>query len=338
MIARPFRVGVAGLGFGAAIHVPGLRLVPGVEVVALAGSSRAHAATQAERLRVPIACGGIDELLRQDLDAVTLALPPNLMEDAASRALDRGLAVLCEKPLADSAAAAARLTHQSIGRTAAVGFQFPELTTFRALKQTLDSGRLGALRRVSIVWSVESRAHRERQWSWKLDAGRGGGVLTVLGSHLLHLIDWLVGPCSLHGTTLDNAASALVAPAGARAAEDSAMLVLIGRDGVRVTVMLSNARPGTSRHRWDVIGERGRAALENLSVDYMAGFVLTVDGETVAVEPPADGDGRLPAFCSLATRFVEAARRGQPVMPDFATGARVQSLIEAARARHGDAA
>ena len=48
------RVGVVGLGFGAAVHVPALRRLEGVEVVALAGSNRAGAEEAAAAAGVPL--------------------------------------------------------------------------------------------------------------------------------------------------------------------------------------------------------------------------------------------------------------------------------------------
>jgi predicted dehydrogenase len=326
------RIGVAGLGFGAAVHVPALRQLAEVELVALAGSTRGRAEAVAARLGIPVACAGIDALLEQPLDAVTLALPPPLMSGAAEQALGRGLAVLCEKPIAERGADALRLAALAANRTTAVDFQFAELATMRALKAAYASGRLGTLQRCNIVWRVESYAHRHRQWSWKLDAARGGGVTNILGAHLLYLVEWLFGPCVGVEARFDRAAASAIAPPGVQPAEDSAILSLTGRDGWLVTASVSNAVPGDPIHTWELQGTRGRARLANESTDYMAGFQLSIDGTPVAAEPPAAGDGRLPPFLSLAVRFVAAAREGRPATPDFAAGARVQALIEAIRA------
>lgn len=54
---------MAGLGFGAEVHVPAFRAVPGVEIVAIAGRDRARAEEAAARLHIPCACAGLDELL-----------------------------------------------------------------------------------------------------------------------------------------------------------------------------------------------------------------------------------------------------------------------------------
>lgn len=330
-MSATLRIGVAGIGFGAGVHVPALRTLPDVEVVALAGSTRERAAVAAARHGVPVACAGLDELLDRELDAVTLALPPNLAAAAAEQALGRGLAVLCEKPLGDSAEAASRLAMLAAGRTTAMGFQFAELVSFRALRAAIDAGRLGAVRQVAVSWLTQSFAHEQGRWSWKLDAGRGGGVLNLLGAHVLFLAEWLLGPCRSVQASFGRAASAAIAPAGAAPAEDVVALVLTGRDGWLLTALIGNAAPGGHSHRWEVIGANNRAVLVNEQPDAMAGFHLLSGGEAIASEPDMSGDGRLLPFRALASRFVMGARYGRPASPDFAVGARVQILIEAAR-------
>jgi predicted dehydrogenase len=330
-MTAPLRIGVAGIGFGAGVHVPALLALPDVEVVALAGSTRERASTAASRLGVPVACAGLDELLDRELDAVTLALPPHLAAAAAEQALGRGLAVLCEKPLGDNATAAARLAALAAGRTTAMGFQFAELISFRALRAAIDAGRLGPVRQVAVSWLTQSFAHEQRRWSWKLDATRGGGVLNLLGAHVLFLAEWLLGPCRSVQASFAGTASAAIAPAGAQAAEDVVALVLTGQDGWVLSALIGNAAPGGHSHRWEVIGAKNRALLVNEQPDAMAGFRLLTGGDVIASEPDMSGDGRLLPFRALASRFVMGARYGRPASPDFAVGARVQRLIEAAR-------
>ncbi len=103
------RVGVVGLGFGAAVHVPALQRLDGIEVVALAGSNRAGAQAAAAAAGVALGCGSVDELLEQRLDAVTIAVPPDRQADLAAAVLAAGVPVLAEKPLAASVDEAERL-------------------------------------------------------------------------------------------------------------------------------------------------------------------------------------------------------------------------------------
>ncbi len=273
--------------------------MPGVTVAAIASARRDKAAEIARQFGISTACGGIEELLAQDLDAVTLALPPELAERATALALDRGLAVLAEKPLASSAGAAERLARLATTRTT----------------------------------MVDSYAHRHRIWSWKTDQARCGGVLTLLGTHVLFLIEWLCGRFVVTEATLDNAATQKIAPPGGVGAADSVALRGRTAGGAAVAIELCNTGRESSRHRWEVIGERGRAVLVNDTSDAVAGFRLSLassgrpDRELLD-EPAVPGDNRLRPFHAVAERFVAAARAGATCQPDFAVGARVQRLVD----------
>lgn len=330
------RVGVIGLGFGAAVHVPGWRLVPGAEVVAIAGSSPER--TRAAAARLGAKSASIEAILDGDLDAVSIAVPPAAAEPIATRALTRGLAVLTEKPLAADLAAAERLAVLARGRTAAVDFQLPDLSTFSAFKAFADSGAFGALQRAHLVWLSWSYALANGLDSWKLSA-LDGGALNLFGSHALHMAEWLFGPLRTLSARLDDSRTRRTAAAGASVADDTAELAGDFESGARFTALISNAAPGGTAHRWVAVFEGGTATLESTKSGHLDGFTFVVRdalGQVVATqhEPEAKGDARIVPFSRLAARFAVAARAGAPATPDFAAGLRVQSLIAAARHSH----
>jgi predicted dehydrogenase len=332
MSLRPFRIGIAGAGFGAAVHVPALRAIPGIEIVAIAASTRDRADNVAASLGIKTGCVGIAELLALDLDAVTLALPPLANEEAVAAALGTGVAILAEKPLAVSAERAAGFASRAAGRTAAVDFEFRELVSFAACKQLIDSGTLGAVHDVRLTWQTRSATLKHRVWSWKADAARGGGVVTLLGTHALYILEYLFGIVTRISGRGEARLTAGFTPPGAIAAEDTVDWSFDFASGARGTAAITNAGPEQPLHRWEIAFERGTAVVENTGWDYMAGFSFTARDATGrivghATEPQTEEDGRLPPFRRLAERFVAAARDGRSCQPDFAAGARVQSLI-----------
>jgi predicted dehydrogenase len=332
---RPLRIGVAGLGFGAAVHVPALQALPNVEVVGIAGRNPERAQATAQKLGVARAASSVHELLDMELDAITLALPPDQVAAAARAALSRGVAVLCEKPLGMNAEEAAELAESAKGCVTAVDFIFAELDTFVRLKQLVDSGALGAVRHANVLWLTESWAHRSGTWSWKSDASQGGGVGTLFGTHLYFLAEWLFGPAQ---SVMSHAAAPVAtsfAPLGGKTAEDLLHCISLHPGGVVWAATFGNANPGVALHRWTVVFERGHAVLENTGADYTGGFVLTVqpagDRPSHWHEPQIDGDGRLRPFGRLLKRFVDSVRLSTSVFPDFAAGARVQRFDAAVR-------
>src|SRR3984893_18966940 len=96
-------VGIIGLGFGRA-HIPAFQ-VSGCEVVALCSRNHETARAMPQRYNVPPVCERWEEMLDQAKpDIVVIASPPHLHRDIALRALGQGAHVLCEKPLAMTAA------------------------------------------------------------------------------------------------------------------------------------------------------------------------------------------------------------------------------------------
>lgn len=329
------RIGVAGLGFGLDVHLPGFCSLPGVEVLGLLGRDPAHAARVAARTGLPVSTD-LKTWLEMPFDAVSLALPPIEVERVAMAAVDRGLSVLCEKPLGADHRAARALAVGAAARPNTIDFEFAELETFAALRETIQEGVIGRIRHVTILWLMESRAHRSGEWSWKTDAARGGGVVTLIGTHVFYLLEWLFDPVERLRARLDSRVTARIRPSpDALPADDLAHVIMEHCGGAVSSVTIGNANPGIATHRWTIVGEQGTAILDNAS-NSLTGFTLNVLGADrriirQAAEPQTTGDNRIPPFRRLAARFVEVLRSGGRCRPDFVDGVRVASLVEAVR-------
>jgi predicted dehydrogenase len=322
------RVGIAGLGFGAGVHLPVFRARPDVEVRALLGRDAAKVRATAARFDVPIACTSPAEFAALDLDAVVIALPPQPAGDVARLALARGWAVLAEKPIAATAAEAQQLAAQAHGMTTMVDFEFRELASFRMLKDTLASGRFGRVRCVAISWRSLSYAQRNREWSWKTDATRGGGVVTLSGLHLFDLLEWLFGPVAVEEASWSNSVTRGFTPAGEWAAADTVDMVLRSADGVPIEAHLSNSAHDDLGHRWTIETEEGRLILYDEGVGTFGAFSLSHGRDVLTADPAREGDYRLGPVGSLAERFIFSTRAGCTAAPNFSDAARAQIMME----------
>src|SRR6516164_7202393 len=94
------RVGVIGCGGFGLYALQQFAQVPGVKLVAMAGTSRPAARAAAQRFGIPD-IEAVDALLgRTDIDLVYIATPPFLHFPQAIAGLEAGMHVICEKPLA----------------------------------------------------------------------------------------------------------------------------------------------------------------------------------------------------------------------------------------------
>jgi predicted dehydrogenase len=193
----PIRVGVIGAGFIGPAHIESLRRLGFVEVVALAGSSQASAERKAAALCVPRAYGDYRRLIEDpQVDVVHITAANVLHYPAARAALAAGKHIVCEKPLAMTAAESGELVRaaEASGLVHAVTFNvrfYPVLQHARAL---ISRGALGPVTLVhGGYW--QDWLLLDTDYNWRVEAAQGGALRAVgdIGSHWLDLAQHLTG-------------------------------------------------------------------------------------------------------------------------------------------------
>lgn len=199
MTDAPLRVALLGYGLaGRVFHAPLLTTTPGLRlttVVTADAARRAQAVGDHPGVRIVESADAV-WAAADDHDLVVVATPNDAHVTLAAAALEAGLHVVVDKPLAVDAADAARLSE----RAAAVG---RVLTVFHnrrwdgdvlTLRRLLAAAALGEVRR------FESRFERWRpepgSWRERSSPAEGGGLLLDLGSHLVDQALWLFGPAA----------------------------------------------------------------------------------------------------------------------------------------------
>jgi predicted dehydrogenase/nucleoside-diphosphate-sugar epimerase len=138
-------------------------------------------------------CSFLDNLSTEDkFDAAVIALPNWLHEEASIKALDKGLHVLCEKPLALTQSSCIRLAQQAdkVNRILAVGMVRRLLPSVSALRKALSQDLIGDV----ISVDIEDGG----SYQWLSDSGaffrsENGGVLADIGVHYLDMIGSILG-------------------------------------------------------------------------------------------------------------------------------------------------
>ena len=191
MSGRP-SAGVVGTGFVAAIHVDALRRL-GIEVAGVAGSSPDRAAESG----LGRVYGGLDELLTDDaVDVVHLTTPNHLHHPQVTQALAAGKHVVCEKPLALTAAEAADLVARAgdAGVVNCTNFMARFYPLAQQARELVRQGELGE------IWNIHGRYLQDwllkpTDWNWRLEPERGGELRAVgdIGSHWLDLVQFVAG-------------------------------------------------------------------------------------------------------------------------------------------------
>jgi predicted dehydrogenase len=293
--ARLPRLGFLGLGWIGQNRMEALLADDACHVVAIADPS--PDVQQRAAALVPGAAIGsaLDDLLQHELDGVVIATPSALHAEQAMQALQRGVAVFCQKPLARTAAETASMVEAARQADCLLGcdFSYRQTEAMRRVRNSVVEGEIGTVYAADLVfhnaWGPDK--------SWAREASlAGGGCAIDLGVHLVDLALWVLGfPEVRHVSSRLYAQGRLLAP-GAPEVEDYAVAQLDLATGATVRLACSwNFSAGrdavieASFH-----GSRGGASMRNRNGSFydFASERFQGNQRTVLAEPPDAWGGR----------------------------------------------
>ena len=180
---------------------PALYKAPGSELAIVMRRDAARAADFARRHGVARHTTNADEVIESpDVDIVYVATPPGDHEAYALRVAAAGKPCYVEKPMARSAAECRRILEafERARKPLFVAYYRRAMPRFLALRERIASGALGQLLAVSHTYqgrSNPSAAPGSNPAGWRESVpNSGGGLFVDLGSHVVDLIDFLLGP------------------------------------------------------------------------------------------------------------------------------------------------
>ncbi|HEY9334506.1 MULTISPECIES: Gfo/Idh/MocA family oxidoreductase [unclassified Kribbella] len=192
---QKLRVGVVGLGFAGRTALEAFSELPDVEVIALAGLEKDVLTSLGEKHGVPHLYEKWEDLLETPgLEAVSIGTPTQLHAPIALKALEKGLHVLSEKPLARTVAEGTAMVEASkkAGRVLKVVFNHRERGDVAALKHQIDEGQLGRIYYAKAHWMRRNGIPGMGGWFTNRELS-GGGPLIDLGVHILDMALHLMG-------------------------------------------------------------------------------------------------------------------------------------------------
>lgn len=190
--AKP-RLGFAGLGWIGGQRMQVLAASGSADVAALCEPDEGRLGDACRALQHPPAvCARFEELVEQPLDGIVIATPNALHEQQAAAALERGIAVFVQKPLALSRAGTERLIELAKRQDLPLGvdWSYRWLAGMPELKCRLDAGEIGAITAAELCF--HNAYGPDAAWYYDIESS-GGGCLLDLGCHLLDLCHWLLG-------------------------------------------------------------------------------------------------------------------------------------------------
>lgn len=331
------RAAIVGSGFIARVHARALRSL-GVEVVAVCGRTAEGAASLGEGTPYSDLAQLLDT---QQVDALHICTPNDVHAEQALAALERGVHVVCEKPLTVSSEESARLVavaaeRSLVGATCYHARGYPLVEQMRVDRA---EGRIGDVAFVHGRYLCDDVLYPAI--GWRTDPAKSGPSYVVgdLGTHWLDLAEHVVGQrvVAVYSDFRYLAGGPL---------EDYAMLLLRFADGSAGSAVFSAAAAGRRNQLlFEVEGSAGGMSWDQEKPDAllfrpMGGAPLLVvkdpAGNTpsaarLARYPAGHGEGYGGAFENLLRNVYRAvAGEEHDPFPTFADGHHGVRLVEAA--------
>jgi predicted dehydrogenase len=289
-----------------------------------------------------------------ELDAVIVASPNESHYEITMAALERGLPVLCEKPLGMTTAEAEQMAQRAneLDIITMVPFTYRNMPTNQFVKRLIDTGYVGTPYQLSMRYFAGYA--RDGAYAWRFDEAKAGsGLLGDLGSHWLDMARWFLGEVTAVSAHRDCFVPRAPRPDGSSytQVEDSAVILARFESGALATLQVSavcwEGTPFGQIHELDLHGSGGTLHAHNdwNTVQEVRGVRAGESGPAQPLDIPDDiwcGAPRASVHDTyrhvfrrteaMTRGWVTAVAEGRKVDPDFATGARIQQLVAGALA------
>ena len=359
-MADALRVGVAGAGFIGRVHVQSARRAGG-DVVAIAASTLQRSEAAARELGIAIAASSVEELLSAELDVLHVATPNDLHVPYALAAVEAGVHVVLEKPIARSSVELQALLDAArrAGVAVTVPFVYRFYPTVRHARELVRTGAIGDLRLLHGHYLQDWLAHPS-DTNWRVDEAKGGPSRTFadIGSHWCDLVQFVTGAriarVMARTSTVVNSRSTVSRESFSQSTrdeetapvrtEDLATLLFETSTGVLGTLAVSQVSHGRKNRLWfEVDGSDSAIAFDQEDPERLwvgePGGSRTIVRDPGSLAPAAARYATLPAghpqgYADCFDAFVadsHAAMRGEhrDGLPLLADGAAAVALTDA---------
>jgi predicted dehydrogenase len=359
---REIGVGIVGTGFMGKAHGFAYRAVAGIfpgslrPVLEIVADNDRQAAEQAQhQLGFKRMTEDWRSLVRDPaIEIVAITAPNVLHREMALAAIAAGKHVHCEKPIAASSAEAEAMTAaaEAAGLSTQVGYNYIKNPLLTLARDMIAGGELGEIIGFRGIHAEDYMLDPELPWSWRLDQP-GGGALADLGSHIIGMARFLLGPIA--AVSADLATVVRDRPAAPGSSErrpvevdDVARLLLRFARGCSGAIEANWAATGRKMDlAFEVAGRKGALVFSQERLNELLYYRVGADarpGGHLRIEagpqhPPyglfCAAPGHQLGFNDLKTievaDFLAAIAGAEAKGPDFREGWEIQRVVDAAR-------
>ena len=347
------RVGVIGTSrIVENFHLPGLANHSGAELTAVCGRNQERAGELAGKFGIPKVYADYRKMIEEgELEAVIVATPDDLHHSMVMEALDVGMHVVCEKPLALNVAQAREMCEKAEEKGVKNMAFFTQrwFPQRRFLREMVDEGYVGrCLDAHFYLFAGFGRGSLAAFPPWTYDPQRCLGVLGTLASHKIDHARWYVGDIIRVSASLKTIVPSKCEPELAVRPNNAVVLTVEFENGAQGVLHISDvayagsvmdfsmALHGESGAVEALVSSSGREELRGLkegeasfsSLSVPDRFWEGVDRSKPWIEQIMEVFAKQDVGDRL---FIDAILEDRPISPSFRDGLKVQQVMEAAQ-------
>jgi predicted dehydrogenase len=337
-------VGVIGTsGYAEWMHLSSLKSHAQVELTTICGRNRARDKELAAKYSIPHIFTDYHEMISGGkIDAIVVATPDDLHYPITMEALDAGLHVICEKPLALNATQARMMYEkaQAMGVKHMVVFTYRWMPVYRYARRLLDEGYIGQPYLCNIRY-LGDHGHSDG-YRWRFDKQRSNGVMGDMGSHMIDLSRWFLGDIEKVSGRLASFVKR-TSPDGKQwePANDSAMVTLqFANDALGVIQVSAVSRVGEQGQLQQVVlyGDQGTLEvtfsfegeeLRGVRVGEKQIHHIPIPDEMWGGAAPGNLEDLFYKQSVGPRNFIDAILEDRPAVPSFYDGYKAQVVMDA---------
>ncbi len=362
MSKKTLNIGIIGTGFMGKAHAFAYRSalaafpeipVPVLKMIAdVNGESAAKAAHQ---YGFEKSSGNWHDLINdKSIDVVSITTPNTLHKEMALAAIAVGKHVHCEKPLSPTLKDSEEMVKaaEAKGVHTQVGFNYIKNPMLKVARDMIAAGELGEITGFRGIHAEDYMHDPANPWTWRIDPSGGPGVIADLGSHIIGMARFLLGPIASVNADVET-----VIKQRPKARGSSEMVPVLVDDVARLLVRFEKGCGGSIEANWvktgrnmqlgfEIEGSKGALSFTQERLNelkfYKSGGNLRDKGfttiESGPQHPPYGGfciaGGHQLGFNDLKTiemaEFIGGIATGKSSGPDFREAFEIQKVVEAA--------
>ena len=339
------KVGIIGTGGISNAHMGGYKAIPDrVEMTAVCDIDEEKVKAYAAKFNVPRWYTDYNEMLaKENLDAVSVTTWNAAHKGAAIAALNAGVNVICEKPMAMNAEEAEEMkaAAEKNGKVLQIGFVRRYGEDAAMIKKFIDGGTLGDLYYAKATYLRRSGC----PGGWFGDKSySGGGPLIDLGVHVMDLVRYLAGcpkPISVYGVTYNNLgpdrASGAKANLGYESKQTNSKFKFDVEDFTSAMIRFDNGMVLTVEASFNLNIKEDRADIElfgtkgGTKIGGSTEFFTDMNGTFVNITPAGGGANFrfTESFNAEIAHFIDCVQNGVPCRAPAEDGVILMKMIDA---------